>query len=186
MVEKRKIKQPISGVITFEPEVCTGCRACELVCSLLHWGISNPSLSAITVQGDHIDGEFGVDVCNQCHFPACLYACSVGAILVDETTGARYIDDEICVKCGLCYTACPFTPDRAMIKKVLINEEETYFKCDLCRGSSRGPMCILVCPTKALNYVAAESRKVGDRVEDQDSGKKEIVDIARREFFKPH
>jgi len=175
---------PISGVIAFDPEICTGCGTCELVCSSRHEGISNPKLSCITIYNNSLDGEYTCDVCNQCQYPGCLSACTANAILVDQATGARYIDDETCVDCGLCYKACPFTPDRAMIKIRVVDGQERYFKCDLCKDRPYGPLCVQFCPTKALTFVTAAARKRPHKHE-EDSGEGKVVNIARKDFFKP-
>ena len=36
-------------VLAINPEKCTGCRLCELVCSVFHDGVSNASRSRIKV-----------------------------------------------------------------------------------------------------------------------------------------
>lgn len=177
-------KLPISGVIAFVQDVCTGCGTCELVCSSRLEGISNPKLSCITIYYNPVEGEPTHDICNQCEYPPCVYACPGDAILVDEVTGARYIDEETCVDCGLCYEACPYTPDRAMIKTRVEDDKEKYFKCDLCKDRPEGPMCVQYCPTRALIFVNASSRKRGDRGEkDTEQGK--VADILSKNFFKP-
>src|SRR5210317_1548205 len=105
------IKVPISGVIAFDPDACTGCGTCELACSSRAGNIINPKWSCITVHYDSTQGEASHDVCIQCRYPSCLYACPSDAIAVDEKTGARYMDQDKCVACGSCQKACPFTPD---------------------------------------------------------------------------
>ena len=158
--EKNKATRvPPSGVITFEPEICTGCGSCELICSLAHDAESNPAFSRITIHYDPLEAEATYDVCQQCRYPSCLYACPVEAILIHEESGARYIDDETCTGCGLCYKACPFMPERTMIKIREGDERKEYIKCDLCKDQQDGPMCVQYCPTEALTLVPAKSRK---------------------------
>jgi len=36
-------------VLMIDYEKCTGCRLCELVCSVMHDGVSNPARSRIKV-----------------------------------------------------------------------------------------------------------------------------------------
>ena len=36
-------------VLAISPEKCTGCRLCELVCSVFHDGVSNASRSRIKI-----------------------------------------------------------------------------------------------------------------------------------------
>jgi len=157
MIEETKLS--VSGVIDFDPERCTGCGTCELICSSRWVGMINPTLSCVTLYHNSLDDEPTCDVCNQCQYPGCLYACPAKAILVDQATGARYIDEEKCIGCGSCYQACPFTPGRAMIKIQVVNGKERYLKCDLCRGRSDGPFCVQLCPTQALKLMTAKDRK---------------------------
>ncbi len=36
--------------ITVDPDLCNGCRTCELACSFHHTGLMSPELSSITVR----------------------------------------------------------------------------------------------------------------------------------------
>ena len=36
-------------VLIFDSDKCTGCRVCELVCSMTHWGEFNPKKSYIKI-----------------------------------------------------------------------------------------------------------------------------------------
>jgi len=128
-----------SGVIAFEPKLCTGCGTCEIMCSSRDTGISNPKWSCITIHYDPTEAESFCDVCNQCPYPACLYACPKKAISVDEETGARYIDPEKCDQCGTCLDACPFTPDKAMIKRCEDQNGPVCIKMRSMQGQAPGP-----------------------------------------------
>ena len=80
----------------------------------------------------------------------------MGAIVIEPKTGARVIDDERCEGCGACATACPFNEGKNIIKSD--PAKGTYFKCDLCSGLDRGPLCVEACPWGALKYVPAAER----------------------------
>ena len=133
-------------VLTIDPEKCTGCRACEMVCSLHHTGECNPTRSRVRV----IKWEVGVDMpvmCHQCDTPVCRDVCPTGAIYRDERTNAMLISQDMCIGCKMCIFACPFGgPAIDSIGRQII-------LCDLCEGD---PMCVKVCETGAINYVRAD------------------------------
>ncbi len=125
------------------PNLCTGCRTCELACSFTHMVDGKPGKSRIyPIDGGFKDLWVPV-VCLQCEDPACMKACLVNAITRNEETGAMVLDNDRCVLCMACVAACPFgctLPDEVNALVV---------KCDLCDGD---PVCAHFCPTKALQY----------------------------------
>lgn len=143
---------PSSRRIVFNANACSGCLTCEFVCSARHFdGECNKFLSAIRIDADMLDYHYGCSICKQCKSASCIAACKIGAIQFDEVTGARYIDKDKCIKCGLCVKACPFSEEKdPPIRKVKFREKPVIVKCDLCHGFSDGPLCVAVCPKKAL------------------------------------
>jgi len=142
---QRKIV-PAKYRIEFEGDRCIWCRNCELVCSLHHEGECNPELARIHIFLDQFEVEVEGHVCRQCDDPQCLYVCPVGAIQVDEITGARIILEDRCVACGLCSEVCPYGRENIVFNP----KRNVYVKCDLCSGM---PQCVETCPSGALKYV---------------------------------
>ena len=132
------------------PQVCTGCRTCELACAFAHSHNGKPGLSRIYP----IDGgfkELWVPVtCLQCEDAACVKSCLVDALKRNPVTGAIELDDEICVRCMACVAACPFGCSLHDAQK------DEIVKCDLCGGD---PVCAHFCPTKALSYVPIKEKQ---------------------------
>lgn len=123
-----------------EPELCTGCRLCQLACSLKHYGVYSLAFSRISVENSEIAGESLPIVCCQCEAKPCVSVCPTGAI-GDELTP---IDKEACVGCLACVDACP-------IGAISYHQETgEVSRCDLCGGQ---PECVQVCPTNALKMV---------------------------------
>ena len=152
-----------SGVIEVDEKLCLACRECEVACSLYHENECSPELSRIRIDfDDFVPGHPTLTVCKQCDWPACYYACAAlwdePAILIDEATGARYIDPEKCRGCGACLKACPLTPETPVISFKKSESGRIYFKCDLCRDRAEGPLCVEICPSKALKFVPAGER----------------------------
>lgn len=132
------------GRVVHNPDICSGCRTCEIVCAVYHDGKASSTRSRLQ-WNKHVMDACITDIytCRQCAGPECLAVCPSGALSIDEQTGARVIDEETCVGCRLCEGACPVTPS-------MIRYDETTnicFKCDLCGGD---PQCVKFCPTGAL------------------------------------
>lgn len=134
--------------LQLEPEKCTGCLQCEMACSYEAEGVFNPSKSRIKVFTFHDEGRFAPYTCTQCAEAWCLHACPVEAITINTATGAKEVNDDICVGCKVCTIACPFgtVNYNASTGKVI--------KCDLCGGDSE---CAKACSTEAITYVDAEA-----------------------------
>lgn len=130
-------------VLVIDYQRCTGCRACEALCSLHHYGEVNPVRAHIKVVKSF---EEGVDLpltCQQCEDAPCEKSCLVGAISRAGDTGAMLIDQNRCIGCRICVYTCPFGG---------IHIDPVGFqtvKCDLCQGD---PQCITFCVTGALRY----------------------------------
>lgn len=127
---------------------CRGCGLCELVCSTIHEDEARPNASRIKVDKDRENYIFKPSVCYQCANPKCLDACPTDAITIDEKTGARIIDENLCDNCGSCATACPF----ALEGKIIFPHptRNVYVKCDLCYDRKGDPACAEICPTQAI------------------------------------
>jgi len=148
------IDVPKSGKIIHNPDLCRACKICEVACSAYHDGICSAHLSRIHIIPDDLALEFPALICHQCQYPSCYYACpkSDKSMCIDSETGARYINDSECLRCGKCASACPFTP--SLIWEREEDSKKIYYKCDLCRGRENGPICVEVCPRNALNLVS--------------------------------
>ncbi len=124
--------------ILVDETYCTGCRYCEVVCSLIHEGEVNPRKSRIRVTGDPLRGEDKPVVCdpNICKTMPCIDSCPVTAIKKDESLDFPIIDVELCTGCRICLQVCP-------INAIFFDEEKRKaLKCDLCNGE---PECVKRC-----------------------------------------
>ncbi len=136
-------------VISIDPDRCTGCRVCEIACSLEHTGECNPNRSRIKVMKDEAEGIDLPVVCMHCADPPCVEVCPTGAMTRDDASGAVSIQEEACLGCKLCMLVCPLgaiTVDSG-------SAQGGVMKCDLCQGN---PKCVMFCETKAIDFVPAE------------------------------
>lgn len=120
---------------------CSGCRLCEVVCSLEHEGRIWPEASRIRVM-ELFPGVNIPVLCSQCSDYPCVKSCPINALSVDDKTGAVIVDESKCDGCGVCIVSCPAKALKLhpAKRKVIV--------CDLCGGS---PRCVEVCSTLGFN-----------------------------------
>ncbi len=123
---------------------CTGCRNCEMACSVSHVQACNPAKSAVRIVRGAQEGLNVPVICQQCEQPACANTCPVQAISRDEETDALVVDHDLCVGCRMCMVACPFG---AVAFDVDLRRS---IKCDLCGGAE--PWCVRFCEPGALTF----------------------------------
>jgi carbon-monoxide dehydrogenase iron sulfur subunit len=119
---------------------CTECRACELKCSFVHFGVFNAHKSGVRIVSRWPELP-GARVCRQCAEPACLPACPVEA-LVRTSDGAVKVLYEECTGCGACVDACPY--DGIWLDPL----SGVAVKCDTCEGRYE---CVPECAVGALS-----------------------------------
>lgn len=138
------------------PELCSGCRICELTCAIEHFGVNNPKKSAVRVLVTYPHPVMRLPiVCMQCKRPLCADACPVGALR--WTDNIVQLDRANCISCMKCVEACPFGAIYAH------SDLEHPIKCDLCGGQ---PKCVETCPKGALRFIPeqclGESRRMNN------------------------
>jgi carbon-monoxide dehydrogenase iron sulfur subunit len=137
----------VEKVLQVDIEKCSGCRTCEVVCSLKNTGECNPTRSRIRVIRYEKHGEFHnfiPMVCQQCSNALCMEACPVNAISRDHETGALIVDAQTCVGCKVCSMVCPIG---GVSMDPITN---VAYKCDLCGGD---PECVKYCDLEAITFI---------------------------------
>lgn len=130
----------VIDLIKYQKAACTGCRICEVVCSMHHLGKVNVKEARIQYL-DKWPRIGQVVFCQQCAKKACVDACATDALRLSDE-GLVILDRELCTGCLDCSEACVFGT-------LPTNGNYPLF-CDTCGGSYE---CTRWCPTKALTKV---------------------------------
>lgn len=130
---------------------CTGCRRCEIACSLRHENRIWPETSRVRIFMP-FPGLEVPHLCAQCDDYPCVKVCPVEALSVDSQTKAVIVDQEKCISCGNCISACPGKIPylHPQTNKAII--------CDLCGGDTE---CVKVCKEAGYQALKLVEEDVG-------------------------
>ena len=179
-MEKNKSKNQNStqNALMITPDLCIGCRACQVACK--EWN-NLPSESS-TNQGTYenppdLSGAlynrimfieipskngmkwvFSSQRCMHCTEAACLKACPMTGAIYKSPEGAVLFNKEICTgnfksDRRECADACPF-------KVVRFDKDGKISKCNFCYDritEGLKPACAKTCPTGAIDYDARKT-----------------------------
>jgi len=133
---------------------CIGCFACIVHCKTNKGLAPGPRLcniipKEIKIENGRITQRFVFMTCFHCKDPECMKACPTGAIQKRSKDGIVFIDQDLCIGCKECITACPwnipqFDPETGKV-----------VKCDYCKDRiNQGllPACVSKCTTHALKW----------------------------------
>jgi len=173
---------------------CIGCKACQVAC--MEWNdirddvgtnlgvydnpidLTDRSWTVMRFYEEELPGKglqwlIVKDGCLHCDDPACLRACPAPGALVQYANGIVDFQQEQCIGCGYCQTACPFNVPRYSVK------DEKAYKCTLCSDRvavGLEPACIKACPTQALTF--------GSKVDMLDLAHERVAELNERGFEK--
>lgn len=123
-------------VFKANPELCVGCRLCEMMCSLVKTSTFNPRKARIKVAEDLEHGLFHPIICRHCKVAKCQQACPTNALVPHPTLPhVVVLKESECIGCLECVAACPFGA-------IQVGPNLEILKCDLCDGD---PVCVQNC-----------------------------------------
>ena len=174
----------------YDQSRCTGCKTCAVACK--NWyGLPSGPVKYLRVY-EYEKGSFP-DVrlhfqwvpCYHCEEPVCVSNCAPRAMYKETKYGAVLIDSEKCDGCRVCYDVCPygapvFESDEPGVKAQ---------KCTMCIDRlelGEQPVCVLACPTRALDFGPLSSLTVryGERRDLEDMPSSQATKPAV--LVKPH
>ncbi|OGP90615.1 MAG: hypothetical protein A2157_14095 [Deltaproteobacteria bacterium RBG_16_47_11] len=117
--------------IKVDPQKCSGCHLCEMVCSLFHLNLINTEKSAIRIKKDDLDTSLNSPLlCRHCKEMKCLD----GEEVIKDKEKNKYLWNRV-------------RAERCPLEGLSVVDEIAYH-CDLCGGD---PQCIKVCTPKAIS-----------------------------------
>ncbi len=120
---------------------CTGCRICEIVCSIEKEKSIIPRLARIMIKSSPKEGIDEPMICRHCIDAPCAAVCPSEALELDNN-GLLTFNQNNCNQCELCIDACIYGVLR-------ISDNDGFpMVCDGCKGSFP---CIENCPTGAIS-----------------------------------
>ncbi len=153
-----------------DPNLCIGCRTCEVACVISHQADSTVAgLNAVDfsprltlVKNAHVTTPV---MCRQCDDAPCAQVCPNNAIVLED--GFVKVIQSRCIGCKTCVIACPYCAMNVVTKMVEETKGSALFKrqvpqsqalkCDLCNHREEGPACVQVCPTGAIRIIESET-----------------------------
>jgi len=126
----------MSPKLIVQPDHCTGCKSCMLICSFAHTDAFRYDDARLRVAKDESRGQSSPLVCRNCEDSPCILACPVEAIRREPQNQWVLLDEGACTGCGDCVEACPFQAIH------LHADHGMAIKCDFCGGD---PQCVKVC-----------------------------------------
>lgn len=145
----------------FDQTRCMSCNACTVACK--DWNQVNPGPVAWRKQFTYeLNGKFFPFAmgCNHCAEPACMNACTVGAISKSED-GIVTVDRNKCQNLQACISACPFAKPQIAGDKQEPNAiigwtiQHPMQKCTMCKDrldKGEKPACVQACVGRALDF----------------------------------
>jgi tetrathionate reductase subunit B len=140
------IEQKARFAMLIDLRRCTGCHACSVACKAefaVPLGVWK-SWVEVSEEGTYpkTKRKFLPKLCNHCDNPPCVPVCPVDATHTRED-GTVVVDEDRCIGCGTCVTACPYKsrykdPDKGVAQK-----------CDFCLHrviNGVVPSCVNTCP----------------------------------------
>jgi len=159
-----------------DPWECTGCRICEMTCSLKFFKVVNPQKARLRVRefSEVLKQPFA---CRHCDDPPCVPACPNGAI-TKLKSGQVVVSPSKCTGIGDCVSACPWNIPIITPKNLEDPEDRKANKMILCILCGA---CVEMCPVGTLkietndSLIHRQQKKYVDTLKDIYKNKKGVI-----------
>ena len=119
-------------VLVVDLRRCVGCTSCQISCKMendVPFG-SFRSRVDFADTGKFPDAErfFFPKICNQCDDPPCVEPCPVKGATYKRENGVVAVNRELCIGCGRCVDACPYSARFQHLYETVRNNPAGYAK----------------------------------------------------------
>lgn len=136
-----------------DENLCIGCQACSVACRSEHKVPDDVFRLQVRIETSGTFPDLKMDFkrysCVMCEDAPCVEVCPTKASFQTKD-GIVHIDNDMCVSCKYCVTACPYGA------RFLNPVTKAIDKCTFCYSTrvSKGkkPACTTICPTDALTF----------------------------------
>lgn len=133
---------------------CIGCRSCFVACKSENGTPLNTDWRFVVEResGTYpaVKREFISLACNHWDEPTCIKSCPEDAITKRANDGVVLIDQDKCIGCRYCMTACPYGAPR------IDTVSNKVTKCTMCHrrlDAGLKPACATSCVTGAIQFI---------------------------------
>jgi len=160
-------------VMVIDLSKCKNARKCVSACQNMHYLPTDKEWLTVTPmqESEETAPYWMPKTCFHCDHPPCTKVCPVGATFKRDD-GIVLIDNEMCIGCKFCMTACPYSarvfnwkeptgiPQDVLDRPYNIESGApqavgTVGKCDFCPDMARQgklPDCVTACPNGVIYY----------------------------------
>ena len=150
-------------VVFVNPELCIGCKHCEVGCAIEH--SESQDLIGMMYEKQRSKPRIHVEVgynfatfpnrCRHCDPAPCVQVCPTGALHRDSFNNSVLVEYVKCIDCAMCALVCPF--DIIGFHEIwnIGIDHEVNAKCDDCADRQKAgsmPACVEACKTNALEF----------------------------------
>lgn len=181
--------KPVRYAMIHDESLCNGCNLCTVGCRRVNKVPpegSRLNIAHIPLRTTETETiyQFFRHSCQHCEDAPCIKVCPTGASYMDMSNGIVRVKRADCIGCSYCITACPYEV-RYLNKTTRVAD-----KCDFCLETRLGkgypPICVSVCPEKALMFGREDDPEIKAWLESHEYYVFQLSGVGKPRLFRLH